>query len=251
MAKSTTKEQKPKTTQSRKNQSEERKIKKFTQHDFYSLSPKTYNQKQFIERFNEDVPVICNTGCPGTGKTFLALYMALREVFSDSMYDRVVLFRSAVECRRVGFLPGDEIEKKEIYEAPYENICNEIIKTYKSSNYKNMKETGKLEFNLTSYERGKTYDRSIMIVEECQNMSYQELKTLITRCGQYSKIIFCGDTGQDDLHFSKNDQSGLNKFLSVLQNMSETAIINFTTDDIVRSDVVRSFIIAEQDCGYL
>lgn len=224
--------------------------KKLTQHDLESFPNPTYPQSQYIESHYRDTPVILQLGSAGTGKTAIAMYCSLSDVFDNSTpYDKIAIFRSAVQGRDIGFLPGDQGEKNESYEAPYSALCDELLK-YKTNNYENLKASGYLEFYNTSFLRGTTFNDTIMIVDECQNMTYGELSTLMTRVGIRSKIIFCGDVAgrQNDLH-KRNDKSGLEQLLKVVQRMPSTSIdiVTYTPNDIVRSGVVKEFLIAEEE----
>lgn len=221
-----------------------------TKHDIGSFPNPTTPQKQYIESHYNDVPVILQLGSAGTGKTAVALYCSLMDIVDKTTpFDKIIIFRSAVQGRDIGFLKGDENEKNESYEGPYVSLCDEIM-VHKTNNYENLKSAGYIEFNNTSFERGKTYNDSILIVDECQNMTYGELSTLITRVGVRSKIIFCGDKNgkQNDLH-KKGDVSGLDKFLKVIHRMPSTSfdIVTYTPKDVVRSGIPREFLLAEEE----
>ena len=185
-------------------------------------------------------PIHVLHGVAGTGKSFLAMYHALYDVLNkETPYKRVMVVRSAVSSRDLGFLPGNIEEKGEWCEAPYEQICRDLLGSHDA--YSRLKEQRRLEFNLSSFNRGMTFDNTIVIVDEMQNLDYSELYTIITRIGIESKIVFCGDTRQVDLK-SKKD---IDKFMKVLDNMSSVYRVEFEIDDIVRSDIVKEFIIAE------
>ena len=222
--------------------------KRFSSKDLVPVQPQSKAQKAFIQAYQDQYPVIVAHGMAGTGKTLISLHCILHE-FLDRQpeLDRIVIIRSAVQARDIGFLPGaldGPDSKNEIYELPYKNLFDELFK-FKSNNYRNFKGTGILEFHNTSFLRGLTFDNSLVIVDEFQSMNYHELSTIITRLGVNSRIVFCGDGKQCDLH-KKGDVSGLDRFMRVLENMQgEVAFIDFTVDDIVRSGVVKSFLIAE------
>lgn len=202
-----------------------------------SLSP---NQFRFLEAYNKyDVHLLL--GLPGTGKTFLALYKALESVLDKgNHYYKVLIIRSAVSSRNIGFTPGDKEEKGAVYERPYMKMCGDLLQNVGA--YTRLKEQKVLEYDLTSFLRGDTYDNTIIIVDEPQNMSYVELKTIITRVGYDSKILFCGDNEQNDLGIS----SGLPKFISRLDLMPSCHKVVFNRiDDIIRGGIVREFIMAE------
>lgn len=204
-----------------------------------TIDPATDNQALFFEMYKEREVLLLH-GSAGTGKSFIALYRALEDVLdSGNLYDRLVLVRSAVPAREIGYLPGDLEEKGEVYEIPYITMCNDLLE--RDDGYSRLKEQKKVVFSLSSYMRGITLDNTIIIVDEIQNMNYQELRTMITRVGINSKIVFCGDTTQNDI----NGKSGLDKFMKILDNMSSACHIEFTIDDIVRSELVKEFLIAE------
>jgi phosphate starvation-inducible protein PhoH len=181
-------------------------------------------------------------GVAGTGKSFIALYKALEEVLDrNNPYQRVVLVRSAVPSREIGHLPGDEKEKTEVYQLPYVNICSDLFN--RADAYQRLNEQGVIKFMITSFVRGITLDDSVIIVDEAQNMTDMELNSIITRVGERSKIIFCGDFRQTDL-YKKTDMSGLKKFMVIADMMPSFRTIEFDVKDIVRSDIVKEYIIA-------
>lgn len=222
--------------------------KSFSVHDLKNLKPKTEPQAQFFDAyFQRQVPIITQLGSAGTGKTAITLYAALSEVLDNSTYyDRIIIVRSAVQAREIGFLKGTEEEKNEVYEAPYSALCDELLK-YKTNNYTNLKNKGLIEFENTSFMRGKTWNNSVIIVDECQNMNYHELCTAITRLGTDSRIVFCGDIKQKDLH-KKGDLSGLPQFINVLSRMNNESVefVEYRPEHIVRSGLVKEFLIAEE-----
>ena len=182
-------------------------------------------------------------GVAGTGKTYIALYKALDDILDyTSAYDKVVVVRSAVPSREIGHLPGDEKEKSEVYQQPYIQICNELFNHIQP--YARLQEQKSLHFMITSYVRGITLDNAIVIVDECQNMNWEELSTIMTRVGYRSKIIFCGDYRQTDLYRNNKDKSGLLHFHEVAKMMPSFTSVEFSTDDIVRSSLVKDFLIA-------
>jgi predicted ribonuclease YlaK len=183
------------------------------------------------------------TGSAGTGKSFIACYKAIQEVYDKtSSFKRVVIVRSAVQSRDVGFTPGSLEEKMSLYEQPYMQIYHTLFN--RRDAYEQLKEAGKIEFISTSFIRGMSFDDSIIIVDECQNLTWEELSTIMTRVGYRSKIIFCGDYRQSDLYRKQNDKSGLRKFHEVAKTMSSFTNVEFTVDDIVRSSLVKDFLIA-------
>lgn len=214
---------------------------KLTLDDLLEVEALTENQAAFLNVYRKyDVHLL--HGVAGTGKTFLALYKALEDVLDKrSPYKEVILLRSAVPARNVGFLPGSLEEKAAVYETPYVKMCKMLFD--RGDAYTRLKEQKTLDFMLTSFMRGDTLDNAIIIVDEVQNLDYQELYTTVTRVGTPSKIVFCGDTRQTDLS-SKKD---LDKFMKVLDNMSCVHRVDFGIDDIVRGDIVKEFIIAENE----
>ncbi len=222
--------------------------KSFSLHDLLHLKPITEPQSEFFEAyFRNKTPVISQIGSAGTGKTAVALYAALHDVLDNTTeFDRVIIIRSAVQTREVGFLPGDEEKKKEQFEAPYVDLCDELLK-YKTNNYKNLKNLELVKFEISSFMRGKTWKNAVIIVDECQSMTYHELSTCITRVGEGSRIIFCGDTKQNDLT-RRGDVTGLPKFLGVLNKMSDGyhEQILYKPQHIVRSGIAREFLLTEE-----
>lgn len=219
--------------------------KKFTTHDLVTIHPKNPRQQQFFDEVQKDTPMISLEGHAGTGKSFCALYAALHEVFDpDTEYQHVVIIRSAVESRKIGYLPGSEEEKAAAYEKPYKQVIGELIR-FKTA-YDNLKALGYLSFELTSHLRGVTYNNTIIILDESQNLDASELRTVITRLGTNSKIFLCGDSKQNDLERYR-EKSGLKYLNDVMKMMpyGSTATINFKLDDIVRSGLVREFLIAD------
>jgi predicted ribonuclease YlaK len=215
-----------------------------------TFSPLTDNQAKFFEIYLGGGYFTFLLGSPGVGKTFLALYKSLEEVLrKDNPFKEVVIVRSTVQTRDVGFLPGSLEEKQEIFEMPYKEICTTLFG--RNDAYQRLKEQGVIRFISTTAIRGISVDDAIIVVDESQNMTWAELSTIISRVGHRSKIIFCGDKFQNDLVKSKNDQSGLSGFLEVAKSMSAYQEVVFTPDDIVRSSLVRDFIIACQDKGLL
>jgi len=209
--------------------------------DLQVRDPLTDNQRRFFELY-EDSTIMLLHGVAGTGKSYIALYKALEEALDKSNhFERVVIVRSAVPSRDIGHLPGDEREKTEVYQLPYTEICADLFGRHDA--FQRLQEQGAISFMITSFVRGITLDNSIVIVDEAQNMTDMELNSIITRVGQRSKIIFCGDFRQTDL-YKRNDMSGLKKFMVIADSMPSFDIIEFGVEDIVRSDIVKEYIIA-------
>ena len=192
-------------------------------------------------------------GAAGTGKTFISLYLALQSVMDlKKPYDKVVLVRSLIPTREIGFLPGDEEDKAALYQVPYRNMVQFMFEMQNEQEFNNLydklKGQGTLYFLSTSFLRGLTFDNAVIIVDECQNMNFHELDTIITRVGQDSRIIFCGDFDQTDL-VKQNERNGLHDFLRILEEMEEFHCLEFTIGDIVRSGFVRNYLINKIKLG--
>ena len=192
-------------------------------------------------------------GAAGTGKTFISLYLALQSVMDlKKPYDKVVLVRSLIPTREIGFLTGDEEDKAALYQVPYQNMVQFMFEMQNEQQFNNLydklKGQGTLYLLSTSFLRGLTFDNAVIIVDECQNMNFHELDTIITRVGQDSRIIFCGDFDQTDL-VKQNERNGLHDFLRILEEMEEFHCCEFTIGDIVRSGFVRSYLINKIKLG--
>ena len=181
-------------------------------------------------------------GCAGTGKTFISLYLALDDLQKEE-HDRIVLVRSAVPTREMGFLPGTEDEKSKVYENPYVNIMQELF-SRGDNPYGQLKQKGIISFLTTSYIRGTTFNDSVIIVDECQNMTFHELDSIITRVGRNCRIIFCGDFFQSDLKMN-----GIREFMNIIQKMDAFDFVDFGIEDIVRSKFVKDYLIAKYRNG--
>ena len=214
-----------------------------------TFEPLTDNQKLFFDMYKGGGYFIGLFGSPGVGKTFLAMYRAIEEVLSkDNPFKQVVVVRSLVQSRNVGFLPGNLDEKQEIYEMPYKEICQTLFG--RPGAWDRLKEQGHARFISTTAIRGISIDDSIIIVDEMQNMNWSELNTVVSRCGHRSKIIFAGDFKQTDLIKNNRDQTAFHDFRRVASSMKAFQEVYFTPDDIVRSSLVRDWIIACEEAGY-
>lgn len=221
--------------------------KKFHTKDLYQIQPITEQQRQTFYAYNSNFNLFL-TGSAGTGKTFLGMYLGLRDVLDESTpYRKLIVIRSAVPTRDIGFLPGDQNEKMEIYEQPYIDICDNLFKY--TNCYKNLKANNYVEFMSSSYLRGLTFDNAIILVDECQSMTGHELNSIMTRVGEDSKIVFCGDMVQTDLNKSKHDRSGLEDFSKVIERMGEFSVVRFTVEDIIRSPLIRNYLIQKEKMG--
>ena len=224
---------------------EKSKLCKVKYEDLRNIQPKTQNQRLFFDLYNQQSTAMLLHGVAGTGKTFISMYKALEEVLDPTTdYERLVVVRSAVPSRDIGHLPGDEKEKTEVYTLPYVEICDDLFNHIQP--FLRMQEQKTVHFLITSFVRGITLDNSVIIVDECQNMTFEELSTIMTRVGYRSKIIFCGDFRQTDLN-KKNDMSGLQKFIAIAEMMPSFKTVEFSVNDIVRSKLVKEYILARLD----
>ena len=228
------------------------KKKEINYSDLIKIDPITETQKQVFKSWKEGKnQFLC--GCAGTGKTFISMYLAFEEVLrNETPYDKVIIVRSLIPTREIGFLPGDEEDKAALYQVPYANMAQFMFKQPNEQAfnilYDRLKAQGSLYFLSTSFLRGLTFDNSIIIVDECQNLNFHELDTIITRVGQDSKISFCGDFMQSDLT-KRNEKDGLHDFVKILEEMDEFSISEFSIGDIVRSGFVRSYLIEKTKLG--
>lgn len=206
------------------------------------IDPLTKNQ---LTAFESEKNLVLH-GVAGTGKTYISLYLAFDDLYKR-MYEKTIIVRSAVSTREMGFLPGSEKEKASVYEEPYKNICNELFG--RGDAYEILKKSGMVHFMTTSFIRGVTLTKATIIVDECQNMSFHELDSIITRVGEGCRIIFCGDFRQTDFTKKSREESGLSDFLRILKAMEDFDMIDFTVTDIVRSGFVKKYIIAKEDLG--
>ena len=192
------------------------------------IEPITDNQKRLFESYKEGKHIVAY-GTAGTGKTFITLYNALNEVLDEKTpYEKIYLVRSLVSTREIGFLPGDHEDKADIYQIPYKNMVKYMFQMPSDADfemlYGNLKAQESIKFWSTSFIRGTTLDNSIVIVDEFQNLNFHELDSIITRIGENSKIIFCGDASQTDL-IKTNDRNGIVDFMNVLRKMPSFDII--------------------------
>ena len=228
------------------------KKKEINYSDLIKIEPITETQKQVFKSWKEGKnQFLC--GCAGTGKTFISMYLAFEEVLrNETPYDKVIIVRSLIPTREIGFLPGDEEDKAALYQVPYANMAQFMFKQPNEQAfnilYDRLKAQGSFYFLSTSFLRGLTFDNSIIIVDECQNLNFHELDTIITRVGQDSKISFCGDFMQSDLT-KRNEKDGLHDFVKILEEMDEFNISEFSIGDIVRSGFVRSYLIQKTKLG--
>jgi len=218
------------------------------------IEPMTDNQTYLFEQYAEGKNIFAY-GCAGTGKTFAALYLALKDVLDEyTPFEKVYVVRSLVATREIGFLPGTHEDKADIYQIPYKNMVKYMFEMPDDASfemlYDNLKAQETISFWSTSFLRGTTLDNSIVIIDECQNLNFHELDSIITRCGQDTKIIFCGDARQTDLQ-KTSEKTGIIDFMKIIQEMTEDfAMVEFGIDDIVRSGLVRNYLIAKLNLGF-
>ena len=216
------------------------------------IEPITPNQRTAFAHYNEGKNLFLY-GAAGTGKTFITLYMALKQVLDPlTPYNKVVLVRSLVSTREIGFLPGDHEDKSALYQIPYKNMVKYMFELATDNDFEmlwgNLKAQESVTFWSTSFIRGTTLDASIVIVDESQNLNFHELDSIITRVGEDTKIMFCGDVAQTDL-IRTNEKNGILDFQKIITMMPEFALVEFGVDDIVRSGLVKSYITSKHTLG--
>tara|TARA_B100000085_G_scaffold203254_1_gene186860 strand:- start:2328 stop:3086 length:759 start_codon:yes stop_codon:yes gene_type:complete len=217
------------------------------------VDPLTDNQTRLFESYKEGKNIVAY-GAAGTGKTFITLYNALQEVLNEiTPYEQIYVVRSLVSTREIGFLPGDHEDKSSLYQIPYKNMVKYMFQLPTEVDfemlYGNLKQQETIKFWSTSFVRGTTLDNSIIIVDEFQNMNFHELDSIITRVGEDSKIMFCGDARQSDLT-KANEKNGIVDFMDILRKMPSFDIIEFGIEDIVRSGLVKEYLVAKLESGY-
>ncbi len=217
-----------------------------------NIEPLTENQRSLFKSYSEDKHLVAY-GAAGTGKTFITLYNALKDVLNEiTPYEQIYIVRSLVATREIGFLPGDHEDKSSLYQIPYKNMVKYMFQLPTETDfemlYGNLKQQETIKFWSTSFVRGTTLDNSIIIVDEFQNMNFHELDSIITRVGENSKIMFCGDATQSDLT-KTNERNGISDFMTILRKMPSFDIIEFGIDDIVRSGLVKEYLVAKIESG--
>jgi len=216
------------------------------------IEPLTENQETFFNQYKSDQNLIAY-GVAGTGKTFITLYNALLDVLDPKTpYEKIYIVRSLVATREIGFLPGDHEDKSALFQIPYKNMVKYMFEMPDDSSfemlYANLKAQGTISFWSTSFIRGTTLDNCIVIVDEFQNLNFHELDSIITRVGEGSKIMFCGDATQSDLT-KQNERNGIMDFMKIIRAMPSFDTIEFNADDICRSGLVKEYIIAKLEMG--
>ena len=212
----------------------------------------TKNQLEVFKQYAEGKNLFLY-GPAGTGKTFVILYNAIKEVLdSKTNYNCIYIVRSLMPTRSLAFMPGDEQDKSSLYQVPYDNMLRLMFKLSSEEQfeilYGELKKQGNVAFLSTSFLRGITLDNAIVLVDECQNLNFHELDTIMTRVGQESKIMFSGDFDQTDLR-EDDEKAGLGQFIKIINEMKEFYSCEFDIGDIVRSGLVRSYIIQKYNTG--
>ena len=216
------------------------------------IEPLTDNQKKLFESYKKGKNLVAY-GAAGTGKTFITLFNALQEVLDPSTpYDKIYIVRSLVATREIGFLPGDHEDKSSLYQIPYKNMVKYMFEMPSDADfqmlYGNLKAQDTIDFWSTSFIRGTTLDKAIIIVDEFQNLNYHELDSIMTRVGTDTKIMFCGDATQTDL-IKQNERNGIHDFMRILRVMPSLNIIEFGVEDIVRSGLCKEYLLAKLELG--
>ncbi len=229
-----------------------RKKKPINNEYLVDINPLTDNQKLLFDSYNQQKNIVAY-GVAGTGKTFITLFNALKDVLDETKpYERVYIVRSLVSTREIGFLPGDHEDKADIYQIPYKHMVKYMFQMPSDADfemlYGNLRSQETIKFWSTSFIRGTTLDNAIIIVDEFQNLNFHELDSIITRVGENSKICFCGDATQSDLT-KTNDRNGIVDFMNILRKMVSFDIIEFDVNDIVRSGLVKEYIVAKLQSG--
>ena len=199
------------------------------------IEPLTENQERFFEEYKEDQNLVAY-GCAGTGKTFITLYNALLDVLDPKTpYEKIYIVRSLVATREIGFLPGGHEDKSALFQIPYKNMVKFMFEMPDDNAfemlYANLKAQGTISFWSTSFIRGTTFDNAIIIVDEFQNLNFHELDSMITRVGEQSKLMFCGDATQSDL-IKTAERNGIVDFIRILKNMPSFSMVEFEAEDI-------------------
>ena len=214
------------------------------------IEPLTENQQKLFDSYANKKNIIAY-GAAGTGKTFITLFNALNDVLDTSTpYEKIYIVRSLVSTREIGFLPGDHEDKSFLYQIPYKNMVKYMFELPSAADfemlYGNLKAQETISFWSTSFIRGTTFDRAIILVDEFQNLNFHELDSIMTRVGENTKIMFCGDATQSDL-IKQNERNGIIDFMRVLRLMSSVDIVEFGVEDIVRSGLIKEFILAKME----
>ena len=216
------------------------------------IEPLTDNQRKLFESYNAGKHLVAH-GVAGSGKTFLCLFKALQDVLSEyTPYEKVYIVRSLVPTREIGFLPGSHDDKASLYQIPYKNMVKYMFQMPSDADfemlYGNLKAQETISFWSTSFIRGTTLDNCIIIVDELENLNFHELDSIITRVGENTKILFCGDASQSDL-IRQNEKNGVVDFMKILRQMPSFDIIEFEVADVIRSGLIKEYIITKMELG--
>jgi len=230
-----------------------RKQQAITLDHLVELQPLTANQEKLFDAYDKGKFIVAH-GYPGTGKSLSLLYKALEDVLDPTTpYEKVIMVRSTVATRDIGFLKGNVEDKISEYEKPYKYMIKKLFTVDTEEEYELLygllKAQKSFYFMSTSFIRGMTFDNCIIIVDEFSNMSFHELDSLITRVGMNCKIHFSGDIAQSDL-LKKSEKDGVLSFLQVISEMESFVRIDFGIDDICRSGLVKEYIIAKHGLGF-
>lgn len=217
-----------------------------------NIDPLTDNQERLFDAYDNGKNIVAY-GAAGTGKTFITLYNALQDVLNErTPYEKIYIVRSLVATREIGFLPGDHEDKSSLYQIPYKNMVKYMFEMPTDSDfemlYGNLKAQETISFWSTSFIRGTTLDNAVIIVDEFQNLNFHELDSIITRVGENTKIMFCGDATQSDL-VKTNEKNGIIDFMRILHQMPSMEIIEFGLEDIVRSGLCKEYLVAKAELG--
>ena len=219
----------------------------------WTIEPLTPSQEDVFNAFAEGKNLVLH-GAAGTGKTYVSLYLALQAVLDpQTPYNKVYMVRSLVPTREIGFLPGDAEDKSDLYLIPYRNMVRYMFHMPDEASFKvlydNLRGQETIDFWSTSFLRGVTLDKSIIIVDEFSNLNFHELDSITTRVGQDSRIIFSGDYSQSDLT-KTNERTGVLDFMKIVQAMPSFACVEFDINDIVRSGFIREYLITKIEMGF-
>jgi phosphate starvation-inducible protein PhoH len=210
------------------------------------IKPLTDNQQKTFDEYDKGNHLVLS-GSAGSGKSFLALYLALKDILeAGSYYRKIIIIRSAVPSRDIGFVPGTLEEKSKIYQEPYMNIVNELVQRGDAWHFLTNKEI--IEFQTTSFLRGLTFRDCIIIFDEFQSATFHEIDSVLTRVGENCRFILCGDYAQNDLN-NKKEKSGFQDAVKILQKLKDIGQVNFTIDDVVRSGFVRNYLMEKEKLG--
>ena len=215
-----------------------------------NIEPLTENQRNLFALYDEGKHLVAH-GVAGSGKTFLCLFKALQDVLNEyTPYEKIYIVRSLVPTREIGFLPGSHEDKSSLYQIPYKNMVKYMFQMPSDADfemlYGNLKSQETISFWSTSFIRGTTLDNCIIIVDELENLNFHELDSIITRVGENTKILFCGDASQSDL-VRLNEKNGVIDFMKIIRTMPSFGIVEFGVDDVIRSGLIKEYLIAKME----